>query len=798
MKLTLASTGSGYDLTPLNNNFTLLEQELQNNILYRDNPAGEPNQMEQSLDMNSNTVYNLPDALESSQAVPFGQLNNIIQANSSGLVARLRETRKVAAQNQTLFTLSDITYYPGASNLQVYINGVAQVAGIDYEETSDSSITFLTGLEAGDVVDVYTNETTSTTNADLVLRHDLKGDPSEGLGAALVKGSVINVESVADLLAVTQIQGTQVSVAGYHPDTSAGGGEFYFDESVAKSEHDGATVISPTCSWDGGEADLLAFLDKTNEADAQGTGCFIRKRSSHYRLEDFGATDSVSAATGAQIGATFIKKCSEDGLPGVLPLYRLNTDKPIPLKSNILIIGQGQASGFIGSSWVGATFEILSCVKDDGPYENISLQDFYVEGADKSTTRSGSNIRLTNIINANLSKIKSVDGSDACIRVDGYGTGAFIDDPENVFWNNSFDIVLEDCITVNGFLGIELEGGAQRVSMRNPYVLNPTSHGIRLASAYDVDILGGSVVGFGSTGIYLDRHFNIFIGGGIKLNSTKASSDAGITIAGFDRTSVSMISENVTISDVTFLGETYVPITDNYTGSTNKYTTGLFVSGVKDLTTNGVGGKIFATHDYSRDIFYRGNYSKNKEFRAFSNLASGMVVDNFFNIGFSSTYPNLLQNGGGKLYMDRNIDPNTSRPELLGYQSQILGSATSVPTSGTFDAGSIIFKNYTTVSAGDYIGWVCTSRGTLSTATDSTGETDGATGVISGMSDTSDFSVGEYVTVSAGFPSSSESYQILNVAPTSITIVPNSTSVQSGVTVSTTAPVFKTFGGISA
>lgn len=59
MKLTLTDTKSGYNLTPINANFEALEQELQDKVLYRDNPSGEPNQMENSLDMNSNDVLNV-------------------------------------------------------------------------------------------------------------------------------------------------------------------------------------------------------------------------------------------------------------------------------------------------------------------------------------------------------------------------------------------------------------------------------------------------------------------------------------------------------------------------------------------------------------------------------------------------------------------------------------------------------------------------------------------------------------------------------------------------------------------
>ncbi len=61
-KITLPTISSGYaTTTQLNNAFDALEAELQDKVLYRDNPVGEPNVMEQDLDMNSNKIINVSD-----------------------------------------------------------------------------------------------------------------------------------------------------------------------------------------------------------------------------------------------------------------------------------------------------------------------------------------------------------------------------------------------------------------------------------------------------------------------------------------------------------------------------------------------------------------------------------------------------------------------------------------------------------------------------------------------------------------------------------------------------------------
>lgn len=59
-KLTLSGIGSGYaSTTALNATFNQIEDEFNNNVLYRDNPSGEPNQMLNDLDMNSYDLLNV-------------------------------------------------------------------------------------------------------------------------------------------------------------------------------------------------------------------------------------------------------------------------------------------------------------------------------------------------------------------------------------------------------------------------------------------------------------------------------------------------------------------------------------------------------------------------------------------------------------------------------------------------------------------------------------------------------------------------------------------------------------------
>jgi len=48
-------------LSVINDNFDKIKQELQNKVLYRDNPEGEPNSLQDDVDANGNSIYNIQD-----------------------------------------------------------------------------------------------------------------------------------------------------------------------------------------------------------------------------------------------------------------------------------------------------------------------------------------------------------------------------------------------------------------------------------------------------------------------------------------------------------------------------------------------------------------------------------------------------------------------------------------------------------------------------------------------------------------------------------------------------------------
>jgi len=148
--------------------------------------------------------------------------------------------------------------------------------------------------------------------------------------------------------------------------------------------------------------------------------------------------------------------------------------------------------------------------------------------------------------------------------------------------------------------------------------------------------------------------------------------------------------------------------------------------------------------------------------------------------GIYSNPNNGISDASGSMYINDRVSQTVGRKRYY--------STTAEPTVGTFMTGDIL-HNYNP-SYGAWSHKTCISSGTYSSASDSTGDTDGSTAVITGMADTSDFYIGEYVTVSAGLPSATTAYKILAKTDSSITLNTNSNSVQSNVTVATVDPVW--------
>jgi hypothetical protein len=115
--------------------------------------------------------------LKDANSVLIGTWDNIIGINSNFLNYSVQEETQTATQGQTVFTLATITYTVGTNSLAVYVNGSKQIPVVNYVETDSTTVTFVSGLNVGDVVDFTTAVSLSSgvTAANLVTFTGVKG-----------------------------------------------------------------------------------------------------------------------------------------------------------------------------------------------------------------------------------------------------------------------------------------------------------------------------------------------------------------------------------------------------------------------------------------------------------------------------------------------------------------------------------------------------------------------------------------------------------------------------------------------
>lgn len=68
-KMVLSDIAGGYDLSKINTNFQKIEDALNDEVLYRDNPEGEVNTVETDIDLNGKFIYNVPAPTENTHVV---------------------------------------------------------------------------------------------------------------------------------------------------------------------------------------------------------------------------------------------------------------------------------------------------------------------------------------------------------------------------------------------------------------------------------------------------------------------------------------------------------------------------------------------------------------------------------------------------------------------------------------------------------------------------------------------------------------------------------------------------------
>jgi len=190
MSITLKDVGSGFKRTAINENFTGIETEINNNLLSKNGG----NALEAALDFNSNRGINVADGVFGTDLVNVSQLNSIV-SGSGGLssIAQAREVQLGSAAVANVFTLTGITYAVGVNTISVYRNGQRLEKTVDYAETSSSSVTLTFTPNSADRFVFITNDlSTSEFTTTAVITHSQPGT-SYNLGTYLQNRHIVNI-----------------------------------------------------------------------------------------------------------------------------------------------------------------------------------------------------------------------------------------------------------------------------------------------------------------------------------------------------------------------------------------------------------------------------------------------------------------------------------------------------------------------------------------------------------------------------------------------------------------------------
>lgn len=101
--------------------------------------------------------------LKDSTDVLIATWDGLSGINSNFVAFTSQEETATATAGQTVFNTT-LTYIPATNNLAVFVNGSNQIVNVNYTETDDNTVTFLTGLNVGDVVK-FSTATPVATNA---------------------------------------------------------------------------------------------------------------------------------------------------------------------------------------------------------------------------------------------------------------------------------------------------------------------------------------------------------------------------------------------------------------------------------------------------------------------------------------------------------------------------------------------------------------------------------------------------------------------------------------------------------
>jgi hypothetical protein len=125
-------------LSVINDNFDKLEQELQTKVLYRDNPEGEPNTLENDVDANGNSLYNIQDlTIDGNFTVNGKSIEEVIDEATQGI-----EDNALAAQNAATAAQASAVAADASADSAIVSEAIATTKASEANNSADTANTY--------------------------------------------------------------------------------------------------------------------------------------------------------------------------------------------------------------------------------------------------------------------------------------------------------------------------------------------------------------------------------------------------------------------------------------------------------------------------------------------------------------------------------------------------------------------------------------------------------------------------------------------------------------------------------
>lgn len=477
--------------------------------------------------------------LKTSLDVLIATWDNLVGINSNIIGFTAQQETATATAGQTVFNTT-LNYVPGTNNLAVYVNGSKQIVTTNYTETDSNTVTFLTGLNVGDLVQF---STASPVASNAVFAYEVSYTPNAN---SLLSTGTVNValDSLSNNTTGSSVVGCIQGGTGATARTV----QAKLRDFV--SVKDFGAVADGNVNTGAGTNNSPMFQAAIN---ALGAGGSLYIPAGNYVLATQVTVPSNFSITGAGAYQTFLIATTAFNSDGLLKLN--GAGGPPTNISNLCVGGQvgGAGAVSIGINSV-ANGVFLRNLWLTGFKTNVVLgasDNFLLDSASEETIASGVGISITSTdvtvancvtyncyVGLSVGSVAYVDGTITLSNIRSLActyAGFIFTSSSNIQMSNCSvghsnvgrytyaGVAIDVCsnININNFIG--------RLGAKSA-----TARGIYVTSSSDVSVSNSSFNNW-NNGVEVANSASIRIDGNISSNNKLY----GISVDGGDRVSIS-------------------------------------------------------------------------------------------------------------------------------------------------------------------------------------------------------------------------------------------------------------------